>query len=341
MELREKEDDIGTEDEFLDSYVHRYVALESGVITGEFVKAGGKRKKKGNREYVKVEFQVDAFDREMCLKKMQDVKRKIIPSVINTLTTRFASYEEAIYPKMKWLDPAYWCDERDFGNEDILAIAKHFEKPLSLALFEFTRVLKEWKSFKVFVKSHYSKLPDVQSLWRSIMSHRREEFPNLCKLASLIMSISGSNSSVERTFSVVTNILSDKRLSMRHETINESLIVYGNDDLWTTEERTEIINRAVEIYLSKKKRRSRSRDPESRKKQKTDDADCAVSFSSEDGAQSSCNEVLSDEASASYDSDSSADSLNSNQMKIQLPLMTQTERSVNFRKQNFCYSVVI
>ena len=46
MESREKEDDIGTEDEFLDSYVHRYVALESGVITGEFVKAGGKRKKK-------------------------------------------------------------------------------------------------------------------------------------------------------------------------------------------------------------------------------------------------------------------------------------------------------
>ena len=115
------------------------------------------------------------------------------------------------------------------------------------------------------------------------MSHCCEEFPNLCKLASLIMSISGSNSSVERTFSVVTNILSDKRLSMRHGTINESLIVYGNDDLWTTEERTEIINCAVEIYL--KKRRSRSRDPELRKRQTTDDADCDISFSREDEAE--------------------------------------------------------
>ena len=158
LELQEK--DIGTEDEFLNSFVHRYVALESDIITGEFVKAGDKRKNKGNREHVKVEFQMDTFDREMCLKKMQDLKRKIIPSVISTLKTRFACYEEAIYPKMNWLDPAYWCDKRDFGNDDILAIGRHFEKPLSLALFEPTRVLKEWRSFKVFVKSHYSKLPD-------------------------------------------------------------------------------------------------------------------------------------------------------------------------------------
>ena len=49
------------------------------------------------------------------------------------------------------------------------------------------RARKEWKGFKVFVESHYSKLPDAKSLWKSVMSYRREEFPNLCKLASLIV----------------------------------------------------------------------------------------------------------------------------------------------------------
>ncbi|CAB4029585.1 Hypothetical predicted protein, partial [Paramuricea clavata] len=134
---------------------------------------------------------------------MQDIKRKIIPSVINTLKMRFSSYEETIYSHMKCIDPSYWSEDRDYGNEDISALVKHFEKPLS---FNPTRVLKEWRSFKIFVKSHYPKLPDAQSLWRSILSQRRQEFPNLSMLASLIMSISVSNSSVACTFSVMTNI---------------------------------------------------------------------------------------------------------------------------------------
>ena len=64
-----------------------------------------------------------------------------------------------------------------------------------------------------------------------------------------------------------------------------------------------IINRAVEVYFSKKKRRSRSCDPKSTKKQKMDD-DTSFTSHSEDEAQSSCNEVLFDEGSASHESDS-------------------------------------
>ena len=121
---------------------------------------------------------------------MQDIKRKVIPSVIDTLKTHFSSYEETIYSHMKCIDPSYWSEDRDYGNEDISALVKHFEKHLSFAAFDPTRVLKEWRSFKIFVKSHYPKLPDARSLWRSILSQRRQEFPNLYMLTSLIMSIS-------------------------------------------------------------------------------------------------------------------------------------------------------
>ena len=54
----------------------------------------------------------------------------------------------------------------------------------------------------------------------------------------------------------LANILSDKHLSMRHNTINESLVVYGNDSLWSNEGREEIINRAVELYLESKRHQS-------------------------------------------------------------------------------------
>jgi hypothetical protein len=42
MQLNEKQDEIGTEDEFLDSYVARFVIQENGRAKGEFTKAGGK-----------------------------------------------------------------------------------------------------------------------------------------------------------------------------------------------------------------------------------------------------------------------------------------------------------
>ena len=139
----------------------------------------------------------------------------------------------------------------------------------------------------------------VHNFWTFRTPKICKEFQNLCKLASLIGLISGSNSSVECKFSVVTNILPDKRLSMRHETINESPNIYGNDGLWSTEERYEIINRAVEIYLKSKKQRSRS--GPSAKRQKLDEAGSDSFVATEELSQTSCDKSISDE---SYESDS-------------------------------------
>ncbi|CAB4037348.1 zinc finger 862-like [Paramuricea clavata] len=164
---------------------------------------------------------------------------KVIPVLVQTLKARFANYDDAIYSKTRWLNPELWCSEREYGIEDITAMAAHFAKPLEHASFNLASALKEWHSFKIYVRSHYPKLPDPKCLWKSVLSIRREEFPNLCKLASLAICISGSNSTAERTFSVLTNILSDKHLSMRHSTLDDSLIVYGNDGLWSVKEKEE------------------------------------------------------------------------------------------------------
>ena len=173
-----------------------------------------------------------------------------------------------MFSKMRWIDPAFRTSDKEFGIDDINIIANHFEEPPSLASFDISRALKQWKSFKNYVRSYYTKLPEAKPLLQSILYNRRKEFPNLCKLASLIISISGSNSAIERTFSVVTNILSDKRLSMQHNTINEALIVYGNDSLWSTEERESIIDRVIEIYTESKRRRKADQSP---KRQRLDD----------------------------------------------------------------------
>ena len=62
LQLREMEEEIGGEDEFLTALSPDNVA-EDGVAKGEFVKAGDIKKKKENLEYVTVQFQFDAFNK--------------------------------------------------------------------------------------------------------------------------------------------------------------------------------------------------------------------------------------------------------------------------------------
>ena len=50
-------------------------------------------------------------------------------------------------------------------------------------------------------------------------------------------------------------MLSDKRLRTSHKLMNMRLVVSINDRNWDIKEREEIIEKALEIYLSKKSRK--------------------------------------------------------------------------------------
>ena len=69
-----------------------------------------------------------------------------------------------------------------------------------------------------------------------------------------------------RKFENLTNILSDKCLSLSHSSLEDSLIVYGNDGLWSVKEKEEIIDRAVKIYLNTNKRRKKVGQPVKKRK---------------------------------------------------------------------------
>ena len=42
-----------------------------------------------------------------------------------------------------------------------------------------------------------------EELWKKIINFKRNEFPNVCALAEILIAVSGSNSSVERAFSIL------------------------------------------------------------------------------------------------------------------------------------------
>ena len=86
------------------------------------------------------------------------------------------------------------------------------------------------------------------------MSFKRLQFPNLCLVIELLITIAGSNSAVERAFSVLTLLLNDRRLCMTHETMENLMIVKGNDKVWTEKEKKDILARSVDIYLEKRRK---------------------------------------------------------------------------------------
>ena len=62
-----------------------------------------------------------------------------------------------------------------------------------------------------------------------------------------------SNSVTEKGFSLLLTIITDNRLCMHHTNIRNQVLVAANDGLWTPEEKSEIINSAVDTYLQKKR----------------------------------------------------------------------------------------
>ena len=72
-------------------------------------------------------------------------------------------------------------------------------------------------------------------------------------MAEIVFSLSASNSMVERAFTLLTLLLSNKRLSLKHETIESLMKINLSDKIWTEKENNEILERAVDVYLSKRR----------------------------------------------------------------------------------------
>ncbi len=142
LDLQQRLEEVGSEMEFLDSYLHRYNVSEDGKFSGEFIKAGDKRKRDKNRQYVTINVSLNPFSAEKCKEKVWNIKRKVIPSLIQLLEARFADFNSEIYAKMRWFDPQFWADEADYGNEELLEVAEHFQQPLAFASFDKAKVLR-------------------------------------------------------------------------------------------------------------------------------------------------------------------------------------------------------
>ena len=226
-------------------------ASSENVLVPVFKSPGdGKRQLQNRRETVVDMSYLNHLDNES-IQQAFAKKKDVAVEIKNSLTERFDDYDKTILEAMKWFDPINWQCEKTYGISEIEKIYTHFQATLDAAQCNRVKVVNEWVNFRRYVSATFRNLNGIE-LWPKIFRYKKDEYPNLCLLAELIIAISGSNSTVERAFSVLTNMLSDQRLCSHHATMNMLLNIRINDQLWHEEDK-EVIDRVLDIYLEKRR----------------------------------------------------------------------------------------
>ena len=155
---------------------------------------------------------------------------------------------------MMWANPANWSSTT-FELKSLNFLASHFAVTISVTTFDPEKLKKEWKNLKLTVNSYYKKVKASQ-LWERILQYRQNKFPNICLLVEIVIAVGMSNSVVESCFSFLSAMLSDRRLSLKQNDMeNLILIIKANHYLWSEEECNEIIEIELEKFTTEKKRK--------------------------------------------------------------------------------------
>ena len=161
---------------------------------------------------------------------------------------------------MNWFDPKNWDDEKTNGIDQITALISHFKVSLKAAGFNSKAVFKEWRFFENYVRANNIDLESLQ-LWKKIFNNKKEEYSNLCKLMRIVLSLSSSNSSAERAFSLLPLLLSNRRLCMNYDTLQNLMLININNKLWTSKEKKGIIENACQMFLSLRRTKRAAKPP--------------------------------------------------------------------------------
>ena len=221
-------------------------------ISRDYVKSGHELRNPANQENIFVEVE-DMVGTPGSEGPSLAAMLRVSSNLKDILIKRFEDFDQDVYQNMRWFDPKLWNDDKDYGVKQLEYLYHHFQLPLDHQGFNIINAVKEWKNVKVLVRNMYAE-STARSLWQQMLKYRSKEYPNICLLASMVMSISGSNSSVERAFSTLTLILSDRRLSLHHEKLENIMLIKGNDKNWTVLEKKTIINNAVGNFLQKRRK---------------------------------------------------------------------------------------
>ena len=235
----EKLQDILTTD------IYEYLQNEWGItvtdqeLKWKIAKTHHNKRAQGSREYVVI--CIPNPNITSWVANAESLLEKAVPDVIRCMDERFASFKDEVFLKMSWLDPANWHDT-GAEVEALRALATRFATTLAFSGFDGGKLKEEWSDLKRIVDRHYKGV-QAPKLWQNIFQYRKHVLPNVCMLAEIVLCIGVSNSIVEKGFSQLTAMMSDRRLGTAADTMENLMLIKVNNLTWTPEEREEIIKR--------------------------------------------------------------------------------------------------
>ena len=136
----------------INSRLSRFVLQENKdgqqILKSQFTKCGHMLRKSINPETLEIPFNNYTHLNENSLKVAQNLRKNVVSDVMETVKTRFESFDNPIFQHMKWLDLKVWEDLLEF-------LANHFVVPLSLARFDHKIAIIEWERFKTYLKANF------------------------------------------------------------------------------------------------------------------------------------------------------------------------------------------
>ena len=120
------------------------------------------------------------------------------------------------------MDPANWCDTAQ-ELQSLEFLAKHFEVTLANAGFNQTRLRTEWRDLKRIVTFFYRGVNSVCCERRSCFIDVQNLQTSVCWLKLFCVLAGPSNSIVEKCFSQLSAMLSDPRLSLGPDVMEDLL----------------------------------------------------------------------------------------------------------------------
>lgn len=244
----------------ISSFLHKFSINEDDTnkvrITSMYPIAGHERRKLKNREFIEIELEEMTNADNSSIEAALKLRSTSIDSLVPLITDRFSSFtENEVINAMTWINPQLWEEDRSTnGFTSINKLIEVFSDPLDAAGFDRSKVFTEWKSLQSTVKSYYSHFTNFMDIWSKLFVHRKDEFPNILMLAEIVFSLSSSNSVVEKAFSTLTTLLTDRRLTMSHSTMEDCMVISGNSSVWTEKEKEQILDGATKKYLQKRRK---------------------------------------------------------------------------------------
>ncbi|XP_043824802.1 zinc finger protein 862 isoform X1 [Dromiciops gliroides] len=196
-----------------------YVALET------LLHQAGPKEEEFNTSFKEGQLHGIPLDRmEMAEQRFQADREKMIVTGIGYLQRRFGADRSPQLKNMEVFDTMAWPDGielANFGNSEILNLARHFELSLPPGYRE-EDLLDEWLGLKTIAKN----LPFSMLCKNALSQHSR--FPLLSQLVAVVVCVPISTSCCERGFSAMNRIKTDERTKLSNEVINMLMMTAVN-----------------------------------------------------------------------------------------------------------------